>query len=85
MKNTLEGIKSRKTETAEWISDLEDRMGEITAMEQNKEIRMKRNINSLRALWDNIKRTNRDFPGGPVGKTLHSQCRGPGFDPWSGN
>ena len=20
----------------------------------------------------------RDFPGGPVGKTLHSQCRGPG-------
>ena len=25
------------------------------------------------------------FPGGPVSKTLHSQCRGPGFDPWSGN
>ena len=27
----------------------------------------------------------RDFPGGPVGKTLHSQCRVPRFDPWSGN
>ena len=27
----------------------------------------------------------RDFPGGPVAKTLRSQCRGPGFDPWSGN
>ena len=27
----------------------------------------------------------RDFPGGPVGKTPCSQCRGPGFDPWSGN
>ena len=27
----------------------------------------------------------RDFPGGPVGKTPHSQCRGPEFDPWSGN
>ena len=27
----------------------------------------------------------RDFPGGPVGKTLHSQCRGPGVNPWSGN
>ena len=27
----------------------------------------------------------RDFPGGPVAKTLHSQCRGPRFDPWSGN
>ena len=26
-----------------------------------------------------------DFPGGPVVKTPHSQCRGPGFDPWSGN
>ena len=28
---------------------------------------------------------DRDFPGGPAVKTLHSQCRGPGFDPWSGN
>ena len=27
----------------------------------------------------------RDFLGGPVVKTLCSQCRGPGFDPWSGN
>ena len=26
-----------------------------------------------------------DFPGGPVAKTLCSPCRGPGFDPWSGN
>ena len=25
------------------------------------------------------------FPGGPVAKTLQSQCRGPRFDPWSGN
>ena len=27
---------------------------------------------------------DRDFPGGPVVKTPCSQCRGPGFDPWSG-
>ena len=27
----------------------------------------------------------RDFPGGPVVKTLCSQSRGPGFDPWSEN
>ena len=27
----------------------------------------------------------RDFPGGPVAKSPSSQCRGPGFDPWSGN
>jgi len=26
----------------------------------------------------------RDFPGCPVAKTSCSQCRGPGFDPWSG-
>ena len=26
----------------------------------------------------------RGFPHGPVAKTLHSQGRGPGFDPWSG-
>ena len=27
----------------------------------------------------------RDFRGSPAAKTLHSQCRGPRFDPWSGN
>ena len=27
----------------------------------------------------------KDFPSGPVAKTLHSQCRGPGFNPWSEN
>ena len=26
-----------------------------------------------------------DFPGGAVGKTPCSQCRGPGLNPWSGN
>ena len=32
-----------------------------------------------------IIRHYREFPGGPVAKTLYSQCRGPGFNPWSGN
>ena len=27
----------------------------------------------------------RDISGGSVAKTLRSQCRGPGFNPWSGN
>ena len=31
------------------------------------------------------KRQFGDFPDGPVAKTLISQCRGAGFDPWSGN
>ena len=26
-----------------------------------------------------------DFPAGPVARTPHSQWRGPGIDPWSGN
>ena len=26
-----------------------------------------------------------DFPHGPVAKTLCPQCRGPRFNPWSGN
>ena len=50
MKNTLEGIISRKTEAEEWISELEDRMVEITAAEQNKEKKMKRNEDSQRNL-----------------------------------
>ena len=58
MKNTLEGISSRMTEAEERKSDQEDRMVEFTAMEQNKEKRMKRNEDSLRDLWDNIKVTN---------------------------
>ena len=41
MKNTLEGISGRITEAEEWISELEDRMVEITAVEQNKEKRWK--------------------------------------------
>ena len=58
VKNSLDGIKSRITEAEEWISDLEDKIVEITTAEQNKEKRMKRIEDSLRDLWDNIKRTN---------------------------
>ena len=64
MKNTLEGINSRVTEAEERISELEDRMVEITAVEQNK----KRNEDSLRDLWDNIKCTNIRIIGVPEGE-----------------
>ena len=53
--NTIKGIYSGITEAEEWISELEDRMVEITAEEQNKGKRMKRIEESLRDLWDNIK------------------------------
>ena len=68
MKNTLEGINSRITEAEERIRDWEDRMVEITAVEQNKEKRLKRNEDSLRDLWDNIKHTNICIIGVPEGK-----------------
>ena len=68
MKNKLEGINSRITEAEEWISDLEDRMVEFTAVEQNKEKRMKRNEDSLRDLWDKIKCTNIHIIGVPEGE-----------------
>ena len=32
-----------------------------------------------------VKTTSRDFPGGPVAKTTHFQCRGPRFNSWAGN
>ena len=50
VKNMLEGINSRITESEEQISELEDKMVEITAEEQNKEKRMKRNESNLRPL-----------------------------------
>ena len=58
IKNSLEGINRRITEAEEWISEPEGKMVEITAVEQNKEKRMKRIQDSLRHLWDNIKHTN---------------------------
>ena len=54
IKNSLEGINSRITEAEEWISDLEDKIVEITTAEQNKEKRMKRIEDSRTDLWDNI-------------------------------
>ena len=39
MNNTLEGINSRITQAEERISNLEDRMVEITATEENTEKR----------------------------------------------
>ena len=58
IKNTLEGIISRICEAEEWISELKDKMVEITSEKQNKVKRIKRTEDSLRDLWDHIKCTN---------------------------
>ena len=49
-KISLQGFNIRITEADEWISDLEDKIVEITTAEQNKEKRMKRIKDSLRPL-----------------------------------
>ena len=48
--STLEGINSRISEAEEQISELEDKMVEITSEEQNKVKRMKRAEESQRPL-----------------------------------
>ena len=58
IKNTLEGTNSRIIETKKQISQLENRMVEIIAEEQNKGKGMKSTEDRLRDLWDNIKCTN---------------------------
>ena len=49
----------------EWISDLEDKIVEITTAEHNKEKRMKRIEDCLRDLWVNIKCTHIGIIGVP--------------------
>ena len=51
MKDILKEINSRINNKEEQINQLEDSLVEITAMEHNKEKRMKRN-ESLADLWD---------------------------------
>ena len=50
IKNTLEGINTRISEEEEQISELEDKIVEITSEEQNKVKRMKRAEDSFRDL-----------------------------------
>ena len=46
---------------------MEDRLVEITDAEQKRETRLKRYEDSLRELWDNVKRTNIHIIGVPEG------------------
>ena len=65
IKNTLDAVNSRISKAEERISELEDKMVEITSEEQNKIKRLKRNEDSLRDFWDNIKCSNIQIIGVP--------------------
>ena len=47
---------------------MEERLVEITDVEQKREKRLKTNEESLRELWDNMKRTNIRIIGVPEGE-----------------
>ena len=73
-RTTVYGITKSRTqlkrlithEVEQQISELKDRMVEITAEEQNKETGMKTTDDSLRGLWDSIKATNIRIIGLPL-------------------
>ena len=68
IKNSLEAANSRTQEAEERISEVEDRLVEIMDTEQKREKRLKTNEESLRELWDNMKRTNIRIIGVPEGE-----------------
>ena len=68
IKSSLVAANSRMQEAEEWISEVEDRLVEITDAEQKREKRLKTNEESLRELWDNVKRTNIHIIGVPEGE-----------------
>ena len=69
MKNTMEGINTRLDDTEEHISDLEDRIMDITQSEEQKERQIRRKIESnVWDLWNNIKCANIWIIGVPEGE-----------------
>uniref|UniRef100_A0A9L0RNE6 L1 transposable element RRM domain-containing protein n=1 Tax=Equus caballus TaxID=9796 RepID=A0A9L0RNE6_HORSE len=68
IRNSLEGLNSRVEEAEERISKLDERLEEITQAEQKREKRIRQNENSVRELWDNIKRANIRITGVPEGE-----------------
>ena len=70
MKNTLEAINTRTNETEQWISELE---GKSLPWNRIKEKIIIKNNDSLKELWDEIKRTNIHIVGVPEGEERKGQ------------
>ena len=66
LENKIEKMQeSINKDLEELISELEDKMVEVTSEKQNKVKSMKRNEDSLRDLWENIKYINIQIIGVP--------------------
>jgi len=64
----IKAIKSRMNNEEERISNMEDKIMEITQLGQQIEKQMKKHESNIRDLWDNIKWTNLHIIGIPEGK-----------------
>ena len=64
----MEAINSRISEAEERISELANKLVEITSEEQNKVKRIKSTEDSLIDLWNNIKHNNIRIIGVPEGE-----------------
>ena len=58
IKKFIRSNQQQNTEAEEQISEVEERLVEITDVEQKREKRLKRNEDSLRELWGNVKCVN---------------------------
>ena len=54
----------------EWISDVEDKIMEITQSGQQTENQVKKHESNIRDLWDNIKKANLCIIGIPEGNKI---------------
>ena len=74
MRNTPGGIESRINDAEEQRRELEGRMVGISAMEQDRQKRMKtKSEDSLRDFWDSIKHSNIRILGVPEGEERKRQ------------
>ena len=68
IKHSPEAANSRIQEAEEQISEVEDKLVEITDAEQKRKKRLKTNEESLREQWDNVKCNNIHMIGVPEGE-----------------
>ena len=68
MQAKLKSLKSRRNNAEERISDVEDRIMEITQSGQQTENQMEKHESNIRDQWDNIKLAKLCIIGIPKGK-----------------